>query len=246
MISLTPDLAEICGIHAGDGYMRTRERNKGEIDISGNVEEKEYYDNHVIPIFNKIFNLNIKGRLFSRGTYGFVCYIKKVRDKFLEMGFPDGKKSLIVRVPKLILNSKDNILYAIFLRGLLDTDGHIGFIKRNSGKYCKFKMNHNYYPMIYLNTISKQLAKDSSYMLNFLDINHFINIYNPKKINEHKRYSIIINGVKRLEKWMKLIGSKNPVKYSRYLIWKKFGFCPTHTTLAQRKDILSKKSPILT
>lgn len=43
MIELNVELAEVCGIHAGDGYMRAREGNKGEVDISGGVEEREYY-----------------------------------------------------------------------------------------------------------------------------------------------------------------------------------------------------------
>ena len=38
---LSPELAEICGIHAGDGYLRSNE-HRIELDISGNVEEKEY------------------------------------------------------------------------------------------------------------------------------------------------------------------------------------------------------------
>jgi len=71
-MEIDENLAEAFGIHAGDGYMRTRERNKGEVDISGNIEERGYYDNHVVPLFNKIFNLNMQGRYFPRGTYGFV------------------------------------------------------------------------------------------------------------------------------------------------------------------------------
>ena len=36
---LSADLAEICGMHAGDGYMRKR-GNQYEMDISGHVEEQ--------------------------------------------------------------------------------------------------------------------------------------------------------------------------------------------------------------
>ena len=52
-MEITPDLAEVCGIHAGDGYMRLRGNNKGEVDISGHLEEKDYYDEYVIPLFNE-------------------------------------------------------------------------------------------------------------------------------------------------------------------------------------------------
>ena len=67
-IIMTPELAEICGIHAGDGYLRKRQILKTELDISGGVDEKEYYDNHVIPLFKKVFKINLKGKFFSRGT----------------------------------------------------------------------------------------------------------------------------------------------------------------------------------
>jgi hypothetical protein len=51
-------------------------------------------------------------------------------------------------------------------------------------------------------------------------------------------------GSEKLEKWMNLIGIKNPVKLTRYLVWKRFGFCPPHTTLKQREDFLNGKLDI--
>jgi hypothetical protein len=244
MISLTPDLAEICGIHAGDGYMRKR-KNKFELEIGGHQEEKDYYDNHVIYLFKKVFGIKLVAKRYVKGTYGIITGNRKIVETLNKLGFPFGKKSLIVRVPKLILNSNDNLVYTRFLRGLLDTDGHIGFIKRASGKYCEFKMNFNYYPCITLTTISKNLSKDISFILNKLKINHLIYGTQPKNLRDSYVYRIYINGVERLEKWMELIGSKNQVKHSRYLIWKKFGFCPTHTNLQQRKDILKGELNII-
>jgi hypothetical protein len=96
MKKISLDLAEICGIHAGDGYMRLREKNNGEVSISGNFEEKDYYDNYIIPLFNKVFNLNIKGRYFSRNSYGLVSYGRDVREALISLGFPLGKKFWIV------------------------------------------------------------------------------------------------------------------------------------------------------
>ena len=43
---------------------------------------------------------------------------------------------------------------------------------------------------------------------------------------------------------MDIIGMKNSVKFSRYLVWEKFGFCPTNMTLKQREDILNGKLDI--
>lgn len=79
-------------------------------------------------------------------------------------------------------------------------------------------------------------------MLDFLEINYFVNVYFPKPSNENLRSSVIINGDGRIMKWMDLIGSKNVVKVFRFRIWDEFGLNPTNTTLQQRKDILSGDS----
>jgi hypothetical protein len=237
-------LAEAFGIHAGDGYLRTRERNKGEIDISGNIEEKGYYDNHVVPLFNKIFNLNMIGRFFSRGTYGFVNYQKEVRDVFLEAGFPSGKKSQIVKTPDCILNREDKKLYARFLRGYFDTDGCLYFKSRRSEKCCDFKKKFNYYPILSMSSTSKKLIENVGFMLDKLGIVFFYYGYQPKNKRDNYKHMITISGPERLEKWMKIIGTKNRVKLTRYLVWEKFGFCPPHTTLKQREDFLNDKLDI--
>ena len=62
--------------------------------------------------------------------------------------------------------------------------------------------------------------------------------YKPKKTTEKDSYKVTVNGVSQLVKWMELVGSKNPSKLSRYLIWQRFGFCPTKTTYAQRQQLL--------
>jgi intein/homing endonuclease len=241
--NLSSDLAEIAGIHAGDGYMRFRSNNKGEVDISGGIEEKEYYDNHVIPLFNNVFGLDLKGKSFSRRTYGFVCYKKEVRDILLSLGFPPCKKSKIVRVPQKILESKNFLLYARFLRGLFDTDGNLYFRKSYAG-VNKFNKNYNHYPVITLVTISKSLVEGIIKMLLEMDFLFYYTARDSKKNNESKRHSVSISGLDGLEKWMKVVGMKNTVKISRYLLWKKFGFCPSNTTLSQRKDILNGKLDI--
>ena len=106
---MSPELAEICGIHAGDGYLRIR-RRKIELDLTGHVEEKGYYDGHVIPMFNRVFEINLRGKVYVKGTYGFVTTNDGFKI-FNFLGFPYGKKSKIVEVPKLILNNKDKIFY---------------------------------------------------------------------------------------------------------------------------------------
>lgn len=240
MIVLSIELAEVCGIHAGDGYMRLRGENKGEVDISGSLEEKDYYDNYVVPLFNKFFDLQLNGRSFSRGSYGFVTYNKNVRDILIGLGFPKGKKSKIVKVPDLVLNSGDCKVYSAFLRGLFDTDGNLGFRKSYAGVNA-FNKNYNHYPVITITTVSKCLAEGVIKMLHDMDMIFYYHIRDSRKLNEGRKYLISISGLDGLDKWMDMVGSKNPVKLSRYLVWKKFGFCPTNLTLQQRQELLNGK-----
>ncbi len=241
-MDINPELAEIAGIHAGDGYMRYIGKRK-EFDVSGNYEEKDYYNNHVIPLFNRFFGLKIKGRFFpSRRTYGFRITHPKVLKQLSGLGFPSGTKSLTVRIPKIISSSRKKEIFCSFLRGYFDTDGCLTFMNRkNSQNYPDFKRRYNYYPRIILKSVSQGLINDISKLLNKLKFRSYICKKVYKNNNWNDSYELYSTGEGNLTKWMSLVGTKNPVKYSRYLLWKKFGFCPSNTTYNQRINILEGK-----
>jgi hypothetical protein len=51
-----------------------------------------------------------------------------------------------------------------------------------------------------------------------------------------------LNGILMLEKWMNEIGSRNAKHLTKYLVWKKEGFCPSNTTLEVRLRTLGMES----
>lgn len=232
---LNSETAEVCGIHAGDGYLRNDGRRR-ELDISGNVEEQTYYDNHVIPLFERVFNIKIRGRFFPyRNTYGFVVRIPEIIILVHELGFPYGSKSTIVSVPDFILGDKP--LEKGFLRGYFDTDGCLTFQKQY-GNYTLFKRTRHHYPRLMFSTVSNRLANGLKEILEDLKFDFTFCKWKPKKQTESLKYGIVLNGIKNLEKWLNIIGMGNHTKYSRFLIWKKYGFCPTNTTYTERLKIL--------
>jgi len=242
IIKITPEFAEILGIRAGDGYLRY-EGTRKELDISGGYDEKQYYDEHVIPLFNKVFDISIKGKFFpSRNTYGFVIRDKKVLDTFKNIGFPSGSKSLIVRIPEKILKSNNKKIICSFLRGYFDTDGCLNFTNRKGQtNYPIFNQKYNYYPRIILGTVSNNLNQDLIKVFNNLEFNFHTRKRIYKQKNWNDRYDIYLVGKDNLIKWMNLIGIKNSTKFSRYAIWEKFGFCPTNITFDQRINIIEGK-----
>tara|TARA_Y100000034_G_C6840707_1_gene380318 strand:- start:359 stop:1120 length:762 start_codon:yes stop_codon:yes gene_type:complete len=232
-------LAEICGIHAGDGYLRNDGKRR-ELDISGNIEEKGYYDQHVIPLFENFFNIKIEGRYFPhRNTYGFVIRKKEIIEFMHKIGFPYGSKSLKVKILDFIL--KNNSLKKYFLRGYFDTDGCLSFGKRSMSSYSEFKKTRHYYPLISFSTVSKYLSKDLKIILKELNFKFYPSKYQPKRNLESLRYRIDLNGVKNLNKWLDEVCIANPTKYSRFLIWKKYCFCPPNTNYSQRLKILKNR-----
>jgi intein/homing endonuclease len=226
------NIAELCGIHAGDGYLRN-DGKRIEWDVSGSVEEKEYYDEHVIPILNKTFDLDVNGRFFPcRNTYGFVVRDKEVVKKIHSLGFPYGNKTLTVKIPNFILNSNKRIK-AFFLRGVFDTDGCLTFDRK--GKI--YKENYHIFPRVFFSTVSKYLFLDIQKLLKDLSISYSIQIYEPKRKNESTRFRVWLLGSNALD-YIDKVGSKNNIKLSRYSVWLKYGICPPNTSYKQRIEMM--------
>ncbi|MEM4266910.1 MAG: LAGLIDADG family homing endonuclease, partial [Candidatus Nanoarchaeia archaeon] len=192
---ISSEVAEICGIHAGDGHLR---KNGKEFEVSGGIEEKDYYVGHVIPLFNRAFNLSIKGKYFkSKGTYGFRTSNSHIINTLKGAGFKLGNKTLTASVPKQILYSKDLDLITAFLRGYFDTDGCFTFDKK-IGNPLSFHKTRNYYPRILFTTCSKNLAKNLKYLVQLLGFKAHTYVYIPKVPTENKKYKMQIVGVKAL------------------------------------------------
>jgi len=125
--------AEVAGIHAGDGSMyRT---NSGlVIEIRGNPDEYQYYSGYVRPLFEVttgIRSIKTIRNYLGGQMVGLRCCRREAYSMFHSLfGFPIGDKSLIVKVPSLILELR--CLWADYVRGVFDTDGSVYL--RNQGR----------------------------------------------------------------------------------------------------------------
>lgn len=229
------ELAEILGMHAGDGYLR---KGNNEFEMSGDVEEKEYYDTQVIPLFKKYFKIDIKGKHFpTKGTYGFSKSHDNIKKTLLKAGFPQGAKSTTVRAPREILLTKEKNIRRAFLRGVFDTDGCVRFDKCTK-LADPFKKNFHTYPRILHSTVSKEFHEDLKLLLKKEGYRYCAHERPSKKITENNRFVLQISGNKMCEKWFTEIQPRNPVKSSRHKILNLYGFCPTRTTYEERRKVL--------
>src|SRR3989344_3834767 len=97
---------------------------------------------------------------------------------------------------------------------------------------------HCSYPVIKCSLKSKNLIIQLNRMLNEFEFKTSL-VLNEKNFDKrfnvyYERHSIYLSGNGNLEKWISLIGSNNLRLITKYLMWKKFGYCPPNTTLKQR------------
>ena len=209
--SVSEDLAELVGIHIGDGHLGGRKhRDEFLFQISGHsVKDKEYYENFVIPLIKVLFNIEPTRRFKkSERTLEIHVYSKGVFN-FLTRAFdlPIGKKKGI-RIPGVFFTSES--LLKSCLRGIIDTDFFFSLDKKH----------------VYLGAwfSEKSLVNDLEKAFSQLGIKAkvyydrgYLDVRTGKYYNRHR---IFISTRKDLDSWYHLIGSRHPSIISRYGSWK--------------------------
>jgi intein/homing endonuclease len=230
------DLAELMGIHIGDGCISKNKRYE-EYYLGGDlIEEKEYHDNWVGPLFNNKIMLPLFGKRVNYkehpkvGVYAFHIFDKKLVSFFEGLGISSGSK-INLGIPKCIL--KNSFFIKRFLRGLFDTDGNLYFDRNRSAKN---PINDR--PTIKLGTVSKPLIDDIFRELKKMNFNPRIKKPYKGKKDKNVVHTILIYRIRDIERYLEEIGFKNPKHYSKWELYKKFGYCSPHTTLAERKLLL--------
>ena len=196
-MKLTAELAELIGMHVGDGSLY--KTNTGRVwELRGDLKEKEYYENHICPLINQLFNLEIDSKFRNGGKNG--CWGVRICSKgfinnLISFGFVPGRKTHTVEVPDYIFKSNLEIKRA-FVRGLFDTDGCLNFMKIN-------KRVKRDYPRIRFSFASKNLLFSLKILLEDMGFPAY-------SWNSGNDYCLCLAGKKKLLKWEKEINPRNP------------------------------------
>lgn len=237
--SVDEELAEDIGIQLEDGSVGYWKNGKGKgsykIQVYGDItEDKHYLLNFVKPLKERLYRIKVfTNENNVAGTLFITIYSKNLVYFYKYLGFPIGPKYNI-KIPKFVFLNKR--LEIACLRGLMDADGSLAFCKGDHRKYSN--------PVIHFTTKSKPLARQACKILEDLEFTYSIDFDNrqhDKRTNKtYVKNNIYISGKRSLEKWMNVIGFNNIARISRYFVYKKLGFCPPHTNLKQRLNILGK------
>ncbi len=240
-MEISLELAKLIGIHMGDGCISVTDKYS-EYALSGDItEEVEYYDNYIVPLYNKlIFQPLIRKNIFPKryeknSSYGFFVFNKTVVDFFLKLGLKKGSK-LDMEIPFEIRNNPK--LWPYFLRGIFDTDGTLYFNKNYSVK--KQNQRHNQ-ARIRLGLTSKKVIEQIYSMLTKLDFHPYLKPAYKGKRDLNPIYSIMIQRKGEVIRFINEIGFDSIKHLTKWQIYQKCSYCPPHTTLAQRYELLLPK-----
>ncbi|MFH0714377.1 MAG: LAGLIDADG family homing endonuclease [Candidatus Diapherotrites archaeon] len=228
--------AEFVGLHFGDGSLTRRPgKNTLRFQLRGDAKtDRAHYEQFIIPLCNELIGFPLLGRPLSTihdkklNSFGIALETDKIERFFTELGVPIGIKEELP-IPNWILENEN--YSKAFVRGLFDTDGTISFKRNNT---CPGRIPRVSY--INIVSVSKTLIQDVSEILAKARVKHYVRKYSSK-VGDKDSFKIEIYRPHTNE-FMKKIGSHNPKHLSKFEIYCRFGFCPTHTTPQQREDIL--------
>ena len=178
------ELAELVGIHFGDGGIHVRKRKTYNVTCSFNVNEVELIEEYK-RLMKNLFGLEPKSYLRSNCVEFYCC--SKLLAYFLNQNFnaPLGRKENLM-IPPIIKLNTEYLQY--FLRGLFKTDGCL--IKNNShGKE---------YPIIKITNKSKEFIEEITSSL--IDMG-FKAKARSKCNKKYNGYDTILCGFNQLYKW---------------------------------------------
>lgn len=219
---ITKELAYETGVQIGDGWLSTYVaknpiRQAFQIGYCGNLKnELPYYENLLKPLIAILYGKNVTVR---KKKIDNTCIIqfqsKSIFDfKTKVLGLSISPKNNI-SIPNVIFENKELAIEC--LRGIFDTDFSLVFLR-------KYK-NVKYYPKIRGCSKSKILVKQLEIIFRkYLKLKPVIQLDEKrfdKRSNKFNYISVIeINGRKKVNKFMKFVGTSNRYINERYKIWK--------------------------
>lgn len=196
-MKLTADLAEFIGLHVGDGSLY--KTDSGSVwELRGDLKERGYYEDHICPLINKLFDIKVESKFRSggkNGCWGVRICKREFIDNLINFGFNPGRKTHTIEIPDYIFKSSLDVKRA-FVRGLFDTDGCLNFMKIN-------KNEKKDYPRIKFSFASKRLRDSLSVLLLEVGFDFYSWDFGTE-------YCFCLSGKRKLLKWEKEINPRNP------------------------------------
>lgn len=199
LYTISPKSAELLAMHAGDGCLDRTGRWCFTADI-----RDEFLAKHVINLVKEIVGIvpsifKDKRRVQIRSSQ------KQIRKYFLKY-YSMGKKAYGVRLPSVIISTKNKDIKCHALRGLFSTDGSFSFKKKELTPRIEFRVKSKK-----LRDQFVKLAKGFDFKFN----------YNTQKHRNGIIYTAYIEKIQEVIRWFGVVGSSCDIHIKRYNNWYK-------------------------
>lgn len=201
---MSEELAELVGIHFGDGNISIRSSHDYRITIFCNSKEKDYIS-FIFNLFHSVFGISLTIKEYPNKNCTYLDFYSKELCAYYEkkLFIYAGKKNNLT-IPQQIAQNKKYL--AAFIRGVFDTDGCVTY--QRSGKYV--------YPLAKISTKHKEFANElkngleksgiKSYIcrgISYIKDKGHIGYHIVARNNEAKKFMEIIDShnQKNIEKW---------------------------------------------
>ena len=208
-------LAYETGVHIGNGNLYQYKNRMYRVTYGGNLtNEAEYYKDILYTIVESLYNVKPVYYELPKNNSAILIINSKAVFNFKKniLMLPVGKKSSIKIPPQMWI--KDEIL-ARCIEGIGDTDFSLSFKKDKRGIPRE--------PRLELFTHSRNLLRDPEKALHRFN---FTFNTEEKVRRGHREFRLRIYGKRNLQRWIELIGFKNPYHKAKLAVWKKLGYVP--------------------
>jgi hypothetical protein len=199
---LSPDVALLLGIHAGDGWV-----TDGQWGVRPARRDVGMVKAIVILIRDVLGVEPVVSFPNDRSVMLRSCQ-PQVADFFLGYGFPRGKKARIVKVPQVIGSSINREITRQFLRGLFSADGCFTHTGRSAS--CTLSVSS---PALRDGFVELAVACGFRFYL-----------YSNRHKGGHNKVPLQVANMSRrddVSRWMEQIGSMSDEHQRRYAEWRK-------------------------
>lgn len=208
---ITTDIAYETGAHIGDGSMGIYKRGRKidyEVSYYGHaIHDWPFFLDVLSPLLGNLYRIQTMPRKVSNEN---TCVIRFRSKKILMykcnlIGLPLGNKSKLKGLPRSITELSDKHILAC-IRGIFDTDFSLSLSSKHK--------SYPYYPRINANLANKNLANDLRYWIKEVTgintVGYEFKRMDKRTCKVYTTYSIEVNGVAAVKKWLSKIGSNNP------------------------------------
>lgn len=228
-------MAYFTGLCFGDGSVTYRKgTDRIRFQLRGDAtEEREFYEDTVIPLCNELIGLPFFGREVNtihdvkRNCFGVSVESPKIKPLFDEIDYPIGRKEDLT-IPEWVREELTTL--KAFVRGLFDTDGHISYYEPNTSSSTL--------PSVGRASIASKfssLVEDLSEAFIRLDIKHHTRFF-TRHGRKYWRIEVFKPHVRDFWGEIQPLNTKHTTKFE---IWREHGFCPTGISLDERRMILN-------